>query len=309
MPTSKSRAKKSGRKKAKTVAKAGRVSRDPTRSRHDEQPDDGNTAPQQVAARAIADADPELGVQPASAPLPSTLSTTRVIDVDNHTQSLKGSGPEDKPQVKELLRINTSEPLKKRPGRLDFPNTGSVLAPFPSALATARVIDDLGRVQYPKGISSPDPELNANVKDGKFRYDRDFLLQFMAICKEKPDSLLPPGAIGLEPIDQASLAIHHISSSRTAPTQSTSQERLAEMNEDGAEKIKDDLEVSMLRTAESGADECTFFRAAVADMATKWIFPCFAALEAQPQWWKLAFLPRTKPTEAETYQPQREQQD
>ena len=35
------------------------------------------------------------------------------------------------------------------------------------------------------------------------RYDRDFLLQFMSICKEKPDMLPPLDAIGLEPIDQS----------------------------------------------------------------------------------------------------------
>ena len=34
------------------------------------------------------------------------------------------------------------------------------------------------------------------------RYDRDFLLQFMLICKEKPDKLPPLDAIGLEPSDQ-----------------------------------------------------------------------------------------------------------
>jgi Eukaryotic translation initiation factor 4G1 len=31
------------------------------------------------------------------------------------------------------------------------------------------------------------------------RYDRDFLLQFMSICKEKPDMLPPLDSIGLEP--------------------------------------------------------------------------------------------------------------
>lgn len=34
------------------------------------------------------------------------------------------------------------------------------------------------------------------------RYDRDFLLQFMSFCKEKPDSLPPLDAIGLEPGEQ-----------------------------------------------------------------------------------------------------------
>ncbi|KAF8634712.1 hypothetical protein AX17_004122 [Amanita inopinata Kibby_2008] len=52
---------------------------------------------------------------------------------------------------------------------------------------------------------SPKPELNAGAKEGKFRYDRDFLLQFMSICKEKPESLPPLDAIGLEPVDQLML--------------------------------------------------------------------------------------------------------
>src|ERR1700723_334432 len=34
------------------------------------------------------------------------------------------------------------------------------------------------------------------------RYDREFLLQFMLICREKPDMLPPLDAIGLEPADQ-----------------------------------------------------------------------------------------------------------
>lgn len=38
--------------------------------------------------------------------------------------------------------------------------------------------------------------------NGYGRYDRDFLLQFMSVCKEKPDSLPPLDAIGLEPADQ-----------------------------------------------------------------------------------------------------------
>lgn len=35
------------------------------------------------------------------------------------------------------------------------------------------------------------------------RYDREFLLQFMSFCKEKPDNLPPLEAIGLEPVDQS----------------------------------------------------------------------------------------------------------
>ncbi|KAL5532025.1 hypothetical protein ACEPAF_5589 [Sanghuangporus sanghuang] len=78
-----------------------------------------------------------------------------------------------------------------------------VTQPLPSALATARHIRDVYQIPYPEGIRSPKPELNTNVKDGKFRYDRDFLLQFMSVCKEKPDNLPNLEAIGLEPVDQS----------------------------------------------------------------------------------------------------------
>ncbi|KAJ3570293.1 hypothetical protein NP233_g4502 [Leucocoprinus birnbaumii] len=121
--------------------------------------------------------------------------------------------PQEAP-AEEPLRVNTSEPLKKRPGHPDLSKTGSVPPPLPSALSTARAIDDISRVSYPEGISSPKPELNSNVKDGKFRYDCDFLLQFMAVCREKPDMLPPLDAIGLVPIDQASLATQRGGSGR-----------------------------------------------------------------------------------------------
>ncbi|KAI0941635.1 hypothetical protein AcW1_003473 [Taiwanofungus camphoratus] len=114
----------------------------------------------------------------------------------------------ERPQDKAPLRIDTAVavagPERRRPGPLDLSSTKnqSISQPLPSALATARVIEDLGSVSYPEGIMSPKVELNVNAKQGKFRYDRDFLLQFMAICKEKPDSLPPLDAIGLEPSDQ-----------------------------------------------------------------------------------------------------------
>ncbi|KAI9441597.1 eukaryotic translation initiation factor 4G1, eIF4E-binding domain-containing protein [Lactarius indigo] len=70
---------------------------------------------------------------------------------------------------------------------------------LPSALATARPIEDLDRISYPEGIKNPMAELNVNAQKGKFRYDRDFLLQFMNICKEKPDNLPLFDMIGKRP--------------------------------------------------------------------------------------------------------------
>ena len=47
---------------------------------------------------------------------------------------------------------------------------------------------------------------NNHYLDDIISYDRDFLMQFMSICKEKPDNLPPLEAIGLEPSDQ----VHNI---------------------------------------------------------------------------------------------------
>lgn len=70
---------------------------------------------------------------------------------------------------KEALKIDTSI-TKTRPGPLDLSGANkNVVAALPSALATARVIEDLDHISYPEGISSPKPELNTNSKKGKFR--------------------------------------------------------------------------------------------------------------------------------------------
>ncbi|TFY80693.1 hypothetical protein EWM64_g3314, partial [Hericium alpestre] len=131
------------------------------------------------------------------------------VEVEDHKVPVQGATHEKlKPSEKEILRIDTAiSEGKKRPGRLDLTSAtvGNVAPPPPSALATARIIEDLGRVQYPEGIKSPKVELNVNAPAGKFRYDRDFLMQFMSICKEKPDNLPPLDAIGLEPSDQFSM--------------------------------------------------------------------------------------------------------
>ncbi|KAF7792743.1 hypothetical protein EIP86_003841 [Pleurotus ostreatoroseus] len=109
----------------------------------------------------------------------------------------------DKPPLRLDTAVTGASEPKRRPGPLDLSGTkGPIAPPLPSALATARIIDDLGRIDYPEGIKSPKIELNVNAKQGKFRYDRDFLLQFMAVCKDKPDNLPPLDAIGLEPSDQ-----------------------------------------------------------------------------------------------------------
>ncbi|KAG8997584.1 hypothetical protein FRB93_014042 [Tulasnella sp. JGI-2019a] len=62
----------------------------------------------------------------------------------------------------------------------------------PSALATVQVINNLDKIVYPEWIKMPDIELNKHaMQGGRFKYDRDFLLQFMDVCKERPNGLEP----------------------------------------------------------------------------------------------------------------------
>ncbi|TFK44920.1 hypothetical protein BDQ12DRAFT_708734 [Crucibulum laeve] len=164
-------------------------------------------------------------LEPAAAPVSEEPTEEGEVDEKPKPSSEQPSAeasPGPREDAKGQLRINTAatptENLRRRPGPLDLSNTKGIPAALPSALATARIIDDIGSVQYPEGILSPKPELNTNAKDGKFRYDRDFLLQFMAICKDKPDMLPPLDAIGLEPNDQSNLAITRGGSGRHRPS-------------------------------------------------------------------------------------------
>ena len=81
-----------------------------------------------------------------------------------------------KPLEKEPLRIDTSLPSpehqRRRPDPLNLQATinSNIAPPLPSALATARHIEDINRITYPQGIKSPRVELNVNTQKGKFRY-------------------------------------------------------------------------------------------------------------------------------------------
>ncbi|PPQ63016.1 hypothetical protein CVT24_005962 [Panaeolus cyanescens] len=141
----------------------------------------------------------------AKAEAAAKTAATEEGEVAEEPKSVVADG---KASLKEGLRIDTTAAAtpsqRPRPGPLDLSiaKTNRDAAPQ-SALATARIISDINAISYPEGVSSPRPDLNQNVKDGRFRYDRDFLLQFMSVCKEKPAMLPPLDAIGLEPNDQS----------------------------------------------------------------------------------------------------------
>ena len=73
------------------------------------------------------------------------------------------------------LRIDTAlmtSDGKRRPDRLDLSGMKdqSIPSALLSGLVTARIIEHIASIQYPEGVKSTKPELNVNVKQGKFLY-------------------------------------------------------------------------------------------------------------------------------------------
>ncbi|EER40362.1 translation initiation factor eIF4G [Histoplasma capsulatum H143] len=80
---------------------------------------------------------------------------------------------------------------RDKPAALKLETTKTVEPPQPSAamksLQTARFLEDPSKITYPPAIVSPNPALNANAPvDRKFKYNKEFLLQFQSVFKEKP---------------------------------------------------------------------------------------------------------------------------
>ncbi|BGP58879.1 hypothetical protein NBRC10512v2_000166 [Rhodotorula toruloides] len=69
--------------------------------------------------------------------------------------------------------------------------------PSDAQLRAARPISDLSNVSYPDNAKAPHADLNLNAEPGKYRYDRDFLLQFMQVCTARPDDLPNLAEIGM----------------------------------------------------------------------------------------------------------------
>ena len=83
----------------------------------------------------------------------------------------KSDGKQDG-QIEESKTTSINSPTsdKQRPGPLDLTNAKRSACPVVASLAAARFITDITTVSYPEGCQGPHPDLNQNVKNGKFRY-------------------------------------------------------------------------------------------------------------------------------------------
>ncbi|KAG5335134.1 hypothetical protein C0989_002325 [Termitomyces sp. Mn162] len=124
------------------------------------------------------------------------------VQANIETENVAAAAPaESAPELatKEASHLSPAElPKKPRHGALNSDasiSNGKLPATLPSALSMAKSITDFNGVSYPAGIQSP----NRDSHDGLLRYDRSFLLQFMEVCKQKPEGLTDLIIMGLEP--------------------------------------------------------------------------------------------------------------
>ena len=119
---------------------------------------DGSATP--LSEATAADETPEVsGVATPASDAPAATSQNKVAG-------------KQKPAA---LKLETSKPVEPA-------------QPTPQLLAlrSARPLLSINDVSYPAAIASPNPALNTAALNGKFRYDRKFLMQFEGAFKEKP---------------------------------------------------------------------------------------------------------------------------
>lgn len=79
---------------------------------------------------------------------------------------------------------------KQKPAALKLETTKAVEPAQPTpqllSLRSARRLTSINDISYPAPINSPNPALNTTAPNGKFKYDRDFLMQFQRAFVEKP---------------------------------------------------------------------------------------------------------------------------
>ncbi|KAI0767122.1 hypothetical protein C8Q74DRAFT_933042 [Fomes fomentarius] len=116
----------------------------------------------------------------------------------------------------------------------------STLTPFGLALARARKIEDIARVDYPEGIIRPDASLLAPAdvpKSDVLRYDREFLLQFQSVCRARPGSF--------PSVDTVWLHVLPASSSHHFPVDLAARMREIRASSSGTSATVDDYEATV----------------------------------------------------------------
>ncbi|KAF9925250.1 hypothetical protein BGZ65_007898 [Modicella reniformis] len=121
-------------------------------------------------AREKLEAERRVAIERRAAAIEAEKSAVAAIEAEKSAVAAAESKPADTSRLGNFM-----------PGlSVDISRTASVPASMPSAR-----IENFNAVSYPSHIQSP---VNADGQ-GKYRYGRDFLMQFMSVCTDKPDSL------------------------------------------------------------------------------------------------------------------------
>jgi len=116
-----------------------------------------------------------------AATVQNASASAQPVDSASQSSTLLGSTPAYDSSTHSTRDLSESasalppsrDPTQKRPipGRLDLSSASASNLPqlLPSVLASARFIDDIGKVSYPEGIKAPSSELNLNATSGQFR--------------------------------------------------------------------------------------------------------------------------------------------
>jgi translation initiation factor 4G len=117
-------------------------------------------------------------------PIPETPVDT---PADTPTETPKAGTPDSESMPPPSLK--SMEKARSKPSPLNLQLRTTEPAP-PSAqltaLRSARPLENLKNLAYPEGIQSPNPALNPMANATKFKYDKEFLMQFQNVFTEKP---------------------------------------------------------------------------------------------------------------------------
>lgn len=150
-------------KKAEAEAEARELAREKARAQ-------GETVPEENKDLFASLKKGGYGATESSTPGDSGAATP--VSSDMGPPAKPASAAPKKPAGLKLDTIKPTEPLQPTPGM--------------KSLQNAKFLTDLSKVTYPENIKPPSAELNAAAPEGrKFHYDRDFLLQFQSIFKDK----------------------------------------------------------------------------------------------------------------------------
>ena len=144
-------------------------------------------AKEEAEAKAAAEAEAALAAAAAAA-AQTKESTERPAEKPEEGKPTETEGSAEKASTTAEDTMRPPAKPKGKPSPLVLKTSTEPGPPSAAltALRSARFIGDINSIKYPENIMSPNPALNSAAPAGKFKYQKDFLLQFQNVFTEKP---------------------------------------------------------------------------------------------------------------------------